>query len=58
MEKAKELIQNKRILAIILIVCVGILFVAVVLSNSLGKSKQAEDGVIEASNTEIGRAHV
>lgn len=52
MEKAKELIQNKRILAIILIVCVGILFVAVVLSNSLGKSKQAEDGVIEASNTD------
>lgn len=52
MEKAKELIQNKKILAIILIVCVGILFVAVVVSNSLGKSRQAEDGVIEASNTD------
>lgn len=52
MEKVKELIQNKKILAVILIVCVGILFVAVVVSNSLGKSRQAEDGVIEASNTD------
>lgn len=52
MEKVKELIQNKKILAIILIVCVGILFVAVVVSNSLGKSRQAEHGVIEASNTD------
>lgn len=52
MEKIKELIQNKKVLAAILIICVGILFVAVVVSNSLGKSRQAEDGVIEASNTD------
>jgi Uncharacterized protein with SCP/PR1 domains len=51
MEKIKELIQNKKIMAVILIVCVGILFVAVFLSNRLGKSKQA-DGVVEASNTD------
>lgn len=52
MKKIKELIQNKKVLAAILIVCVGILFVAVVVSNSLGKSRQAEHGVIEASNTD------
>lgn len=52
MEKAKELIQNKKILAIILIVCVGILFIAVFVSNRLGKSRQAEHGVVEASNTD------
>lgn len=51
MERIKQLIQNKKILAVILIVCVGILFVAVFLSNRLGKSKQA-DGVAEASNTD------
>ncbi len=51
MEKLKELIQSKKILAVILIVCVGILFIIVFISNRLGKSKQA-DGVIEASNTD------
>ena len=59
MEKLKELIQNKKILAVILIVCVGILFITVFVSNRLGKSKQAEYGVVEASNTDsVKTAHI
>lgn len=52
MEKLKELIQNKKVLAVILIVCVGLLFIAVFVSNRLGKSRQTEHGVVEASNTD------
>ena len=52
MEKIKELIQNKKVLAVILIVCVGLLFTAVFVSNRLGKSRQAEHGVVEVSNTD------
>ncbi len=52
MERIKELIQNKKVLAAILIVCVGMLFITVFVSNRLGKSRQAERGVVEASNTD------
>lgn len=52
MERIKELIQNKKVLAAILIVCVGLLFIAVFVSNRLGKSRQAEHGVVEASDTD------
>ncbi len=53
MERIKELIQNKKVLAAILIVCVGLLFIAVFVSNRLGKSRQAEHGVVEASDTDF-----
>ncbi|MFG6384688.1 MAG: hypothetical protein K1V96_10590 [Lachnospiraceae bacterium] len=52
MEKIKELIQNKKVMAAILIVFVCALFITVFISNRLGKSRQAEHGIVEASDTD------
>lgn len=52
MEKIKELIQNKKIMAVILIVFVCALFIAVFVFSRLGKSRQPEHGTVEASNTD------
>lgn len=52
MEKIKELIQNKKVMAAILIVFVCALFIAVFVFSRLGKSRQPEHGAVEASNTD------
>lgn len=52
MEKIKELIQNKKVMAAILIVFVCALFIIVFVSSRLGKARQPEHGAMEASNTD------
>ena len=52
MEKIKEMIQNKKVIAAILIVFVCVLFIVVFVSSRLAKSRQPEHGAVEASNTD------
>lgn len=52
MGKIKELIQNKKVMAAILIVFVCALFITVFISDRLGKSRQVEHDIVEASDTD------